>query len=145
MSDLDDLVARRLIEPVVPEAPARVAAELEMARRHLESVLLLRDVDPELAFSGAYDAARKALAAHMRARGYRATGGPGKHAKTHAYGKVVLAGQDLEPVLAHLETMRQLRHGSEYDVAQVTPGDVDEALRAAEAIVAGVVQDLSGS
>ena len=67
MCDLDELVAKRLIEPAAPEAPARVAAELEMAKRHLESVVILRDVDPELAFAGAYDAARKAIAAHMRA------------------------------------------------------------------------------
>ena len=143
MCDLDELIAKRLIEPAAPEAPARVAAELEMAKRHLESVVILRDVDPELAFAGAYDAARKAIAAHMRARAYRTTGGPGKHSKTMAYGRAVLAAQGLAGVLDHLETMRQLRHGSEYDVAQVTTGDVDEALRVAEAIVGAVLADLA--
>jgi hypothetical protein len=35
---------------------------------------------PTLAFTALYDAIRKAIAAHMRSRGYRVTRGAGAHA-----------------------------------------------------------------
>ncbi|WP_220040664.1 hypothetical protein [Streptomyces tateyamensis] len=69
---VDDLIQRREVERV-PASAEHAQAELTQARQHLASAKLLLDVDPVGAYSLAYDAARKALAAVLMNQGLRAT------------------------------------------------------------------------
>ena len=66
-----------------------------MARRHIASADMIMADDSTLAFTALYDAIRKAIAAHMRLRGYRMTRGPGAHAKTGEYALAALDHLDI--------------------------------------------------
>ena len=80
-ADVRRLLAEKKIRTVRPD-PETAQVELDVARRHIASAEKIMDDDPTLAFTALYDAIRKAIAAHMRSRGYRVTRGLGAHAKT---------------------------------------------------------------
>lgn len=65
---VEDLIQRREVEKV-PASADHAQAELAQTRQHLASAKLLLDVDPVGAYSLAYDAARKALAAVLMNQG----------------------------------------------------------------------------
>lgn len=116
--------------------------ELATARTHLESAETLSGSDPNAAFQLAYDGARKAIAAHMRASGYRIGSGQGAHAKTGQYASVALDDEGLEPHLDAFDDLRSLRNQSQYDAVVLAEGDVEDALDHARAIVEAVENDL---
>lgn len=89
-ADVHRLLAEKMIRTVRPD-PETARVELDVARRHIASAEKIMDDDPTLAFTALYDAIRKAIAAHMRSRGYRVARGPGAHAKTGAYARRVRA------------------------------------------------------
>lgn len=93
--ELRKLLAERAIEPVEPD-PMTALQELEAARAHLESADRICDDDPSGAFAMSYDAMRKAISAHMRAQGYRATKGQGHHHRTGRYALAALADAGIE-------------------------------------------------
>ena len=65
---VEELRAQGLVEEVEPDAEgARVM--LANCSAHIASAQAVADTDPEGAFQLAYDAARKAINAHMLARG----------------------------------------------------------------------------
>lgn len=64
------LVRTGRIEKVEPDVDA-AASRLAAARRHLASAESIATIDPDGAYSLLYDAARKALDAHMLVNGYR--------------------------------------------------------------------------
>ena len=92
MPTLAELEARGQIEAVAPDS-AVSQDELAMARRHLATARGIADSDPVVAYTALYDATRKAISAHMRNSGYKATPGLGQHAKTMAYARAALAGR----------------------------------------------------
>jgi len=78
MSGLDDLVAKRLIEPV--EVDELTGPEwITDARRHLQAAQAVESIDPAGAYVLAYDAARKSVAAVLLMTGHRVTSRPGSH------------------------------------------------------------------
>lgn len=119
------------------------ANELRTARTHLESAAMLSGSDPNAAFQLAYDAARKAIAAHMRANGYRTGSGQGAHGKTGQHAAAALDDEALEPHLDAFDDLRSLRNRSEYDGLLLDENDVDDALGHARAIVDAVERDLT--
>lgn len=88
-ADLQRLLADRAVMRVRPD-PETARQEIATARRHIAAAREIADLDPTLAFTGLYDAMRKAIQAHMRASGYRVTKGPGAHRKTGAYALAAL-------------------------------------------------------
>lgn len=122
------------------EASARI--ELQTARSHLRSAETLRESDANAAFQLAYDGARKAIAAHMRAKGYRVGPGQGAHVRTGQYALAALSDDDLSPHLDAFEDMRRVRNQSEYDAVRLEEGDARDALVHARAIVDAVERDL---
>ena len=141
-SELERLLAEGVVRAIDPdEVTAR--AELVAARTHVESAGEIAETDPNGAFQLAYDGARKAAAAHMRARGFRLGSRQGAHVKTGRYLVAVFA----EPsVAAHAEAfddMRSLRNQSEYDALLLDEADARDAIEHACAIVAAVERDLS--
>jgi hypothetical protein len=114
-----------------------------MAKAHLDSVDRLLEIDPTLAYTALYDAARKAISAEMRHRGVRAKGQPGMHVKTFVYARRMFVGLGIDDSLATLDRMRRNRHGSEYSVSVITASQVRRDLPHARAIVAKIEELLA--
>ena len=143
MSDeeVQALVARGVLRRVQPDGEA-ARRELATAERHLATAARIAEDDEIAALAVAYEAARKAIASHMRANGLRVGGGEGAHARI---GEYALAAFD-DPILAEnfhaFDRVRQLRNRSQYDAFSVEEADVAFALEQARAIVAAVEADL---
>jgi len=61
-----------------PSMPA-AGDMITRARTHIKSATLIASSDPTLSLSACHDAARQAVAAHMRAAGYRPANPMGAH------------------------------------------------------------------
>lgn len=138
-------VAQLLSEGRLERVTADVAAAWERvneAKRHLQSSAALATSDESLAYVALYDAARKAVTAHMQANGYRATNRVGTHQAVVLYAEATLAQGVAGPDVAAFDRMRRVRNRSEYGHqvigAQVLAADLVHA----EAIVAAVEADL---
>ncbi|MEV7777686.1 hypothetical protein [Kitasatospora sp. NPDC088351] len=132
---VDDLIQRREVERV-PASAEHAQAELAQSRQHLASAKLLLDVDPVGAYSLAYDAARKALAAVLMNQGLRATS-RGGHVAVYETVKAQL-DPPLGGVLRPFSRMRIRRNESEYRSAEapaITPEEVSGDLPKAQAII----------
>ena len=138
---LDRMVAERALEQVAAD-PETARIELEQARLHVESAAEIADRDPVAAFSVGYDAIRKAIAAHMRAGGYRLTRGAGHHARTGSYARAALDEEQIDEHLEAFDELRQLRNQGEYDALLIDVGDVADVLAHAEAIIRAVERSL---
>lgn len=129
------------IERVAPDAElARV--EIENATAHLESAVVLLDSDPVMAYTALYDASRKAVAAHMRARGFRVAGKKGYHAKTMEYAEAALDAHQINEHIGRLDEMRMIRNDTEYRGRQVGRAEIEADLETARKIVAAVEKEI---
>jgi hypothetical protein len=142
MPTLAELEAAGSIEQVADDA-AVAANELAMAETHLTTAAEIAESDAIVAYTALYDATRKAISAHMRARGYRATSGSGHHAKTMSYAQAALAHRGVTMELSQLHRMRRLRNSSEYDAQFIPASQVRADLEIATAIVQAVTSELS--
>lgn len=140
-ADVDALVAENVL--------ARVPLDLEEARRdlataemHLQGAEAAAAVDPTGAFTLAYDAARKAVVAHMRAGGLRVRPRFGVHYQTGRYARAALMNRGLDEDVIAFVDMREVRNDTEYGGEIVAVSDAAEALMHARAIVAIVKRDL---
>ncbi len=118
--------------------PVTALEEIATARRHIAAAAAIAELDPTLAFTGLYDAMRKAIQAHMRANGYRVSKGAGAHRKTGEYALAALDALNIGPHLDEFDALRQLRNQSEYEALFVQSNDVQQALEHAQAIVDAV-------
>ena len=140
-ADVRRLVADRKIRTVVAD-PETARAEIAIARRHVASAEKIMAGDPTFALAGLYDAMRRAIAAHMRSRGYRVTRGPGAHAKTGEYALAALDHLDLGSHLDEFDALRALRNQSEYEALHVDVAEIREGLEHVRAIVEAIAGDL---
>lgn len=140
-AEIESLIEERVVVRVEPD-PATAGDELEMARRHLAAAETIAELDPTLAFTGLYDAMRKAISAHMRSRGLRVPKGPGAHVKTGRYARVALQHLGVDEHLDEFDVLRDLRNQSEYDARVLHPEDVEDASARALAVVRAVERDL---
>jgi len=141
----DDDVARLVGEGVIRHAEADLRGartELATARVHLETAASVASQDPAAAYAIAYDAARKAISAHMRATGFRVGKGHGAHARIGVYAAAALDDRGIDEQLERYDELRRLRNQAEYDALLVDEADVGDALDQAAAIVAAVERDL---
>jgi hypothetical protein len=139
-SELDRLLAGRGIERVPADAAA-AAASVEEATKHLASARAILATDANGAYQLLYDAARKAVAAHMLSRGYRARNVAGARATVAQYAAAALTAHTGSA--KELDRLRRRRNRSEYGLAFFEPAEVGEALGHAEEIVRAVTEDLS--
>lgn len=121
----------------------RVPADVDAARdrlraceQHLRSADLLVDADPAMAYAALYDAARKAVTAHMLANGYRAANRPGAHEAVGLYGAAEV--NDATGSVMRFQSMRLKRNRSEYHDVPVGQQEVVADLARARDIVAAV-------
>ena len=140
--DVEALLAEGVIVRVVADTE-EARRELDAATAHLGGAEAAVNVDPTGAFTLAYDAARKAVVAHMRANGFRVRRRFGAHLQTGRYARAALGGGDAEQHLAAFENMRIVRNDTAYGAEIVSASDAAEALAHARAIVAAVERDLT--
>ena len=141
MSGREDLIREGVIERVPPDIAA-AAAELAVARTHLTSAESLRESDPVMAFTAAYEASRKAISALLRADGYRIMSGPGAHVRTGRYGEAALADSSAAAAVTNFDLLRRVRNQAQYDAQPVAPADVIEALEHGRDILEAVATRL---
>lgn len=132
-----DLVRDVRLEEIDPDAEE--AGELiAHAVAHLDSASAIHHRDPAGAYQLAYDAARKAVSAHMVASGYRTTARPRAHAAAVEYAEEALAGVAAERSLANLDRMRRLRNRSEYSGITLGANQINTDIAHASEIVRAV-------
>lgn len=135
MSDvIARMLASRRLERVAVNRDYAVTV-IEMAKQHVRTAEALAGSDDQaMAFTAAYDAARKALVAVLATKGLRVRPVGGAHRNTG-----VAAAEFIEnAALEEFEWMRQVRNATEYpsdDQPTATLQDVREAISAASAIV----------
>ena len=135
MSDrLETMLAARQLERVAVNL-AHARSVIVTAEQHLRTAAILAETeDIAMAFTAAYDAARKALAAVLSSEGLRVRPVGGAHRNTGLAAAVLVR----DDALAEFEWMRQVRNATEYPdegKRSATRADVQEALEAASRIV----------
>lgn len=117
-----------------------IPVDLETARRYLNTAnRMLADsmqssLSAEARYTLAYDAARNAITAALRASGMRVTAGARSHVVTLTAAKRVL-GTELISTLQRLDDMRRVRHEIEYDTREVSMFEFEAIQEPAAAIV----------
>lgn len=139
-----DLVRADRLERV-PADPPTARASLEEARRHLASARLVATADPNGAYALLYDAARKALSAHMLASGFRATVRPRAHEAVGLYALEALASHSGAASVGHFDRMRRNRNRTEYGLRTFGAAEIARDLAHATAIVDAVDEALAGA
>jgi hypothetical protein len=119
----------------VPTNPGRARALLAQAKKHLDSAEALTASDPSLAYVALYDAARKAILAHMLAHGFREVARPGAHQAVIEYAQAAFGDTDAAEVLARLDRLRRNRNRSEYESWEPSPKVIKSDLKHAWEIV----------
>lgn len=131
---IGEMLQRRRLERVAvnPEHARRV---LHAAEQHVRTAQVIAATDDQaMAFTAAYDGARKALAAVLAMHGLRVRAVGGAHRNTAVAAAAFVADDALE----EFDWMRQVRNSTEYpddERPAATPQDVVEAIDAAGAIV----------
>lgn len=120
----------------VPADLAGARARLARAEQHLATAAALIGHDNEVAYGSLYDAARKALTAHMLAHGLRVPARPGAHEVVGWYGAERVP--DPTGSIHEFQRLRKRRNRSEYDDTVFGDRDVATDLDHARDIVAAV-------
>lgn len=138
-SGIQRMLQGRRLEAVEPDQ-RHALAMLTTAEQHIKTAHMIATTDDQvMAFTAAYDAARKALAAVLAAEGLRVRPVGGAHRNTGLAAKCFV----LDDALDDFEWMRTIRNSTEYpddDRPVATSQDVDEAIPAATAILAACSQ-----
>lgn len=118
----------------VPPDQATARARLDRAIEKLASAKPIAEIDIEVAYVTAYDAARIAVTAHMLASGYRAKPIARAHEAVGDYAEASISS----PSAAQFHALRRRRNKAEYDDIVVSRADFDTDLFHAEAIIGAV-------
>jgi hypothetical protein len=125
----------------VARNPRQAGRMLQSCTRHLETADQRAGPDPSGSYTLLYDAARKAVAAHMIFHGLRVTSRPGAHAAIVTYAEVELA--TIAPGhIDHLDRMRRTRNDTEYEERLVTETEVRNDLAHARHLVQAIARTL---
>lgn len=127
---LDELLNSGRLERVSVDEKA-AAKSLDEARAHLRSAGLILADDPDGAYALLYDAARKAISAHMMARGLRASNQQGAHVNVGYYAVAEIEGT----AVGSFDRLRRNRNRSEYGVRIFGDEELHRDLATATAIV----------
>ncbi|MGE0027829.1 MAG: hypothetical protein AB7O78_03700 [Thermoleophilia bacterium] len=130
---VESLIAAARLERV-PTDRAGAGRRLDAAERHLRSAEAILDEDPDGAYAMLWDAARKAVTAHMLAAGLRVRNAPGAHAAVAEYAAAELTVE----AAAELDRMRRFRNRIEYGSTSFTPRQVRHDLQNARAVVQAI-------
>lgn len=133
-SVIEDMLANRRLERVQPNG-AHAHYVIRMAQQHLETArLLAQAADLSMAFTAAYDGARKVLSAVLSVEGLRVRPIGGAHRNTGIAAAVFVD----DASLSEFDWMRQVRNATEYPDPSRPPAtsqDLSEAIESAGTIV----------
>ena len=135
MTTVADLMAAGRVQSV-PADSAAAKLRLSKAEQHLMTAARLLGQDNEVAYGSLYDAARKAVTAHMLAHGLRASGTTGAHAAVGIY--AIERVPDPTGSVHEFQRIRRRRNKSEYDDMVFGSQEVAVDLKHAKNIVAAV-------
>ena len=141
MTTVAQLLQDGRLEPVNADVAA-AWERVEEAKRHLVSSASLAGSDGPLAYVALYDAARKAVAAHMLANGYRPANQVGAHQTVVLYAEAALAQSGAGPAVVAFDRMRRVRNRSEYGQSVIGAQVLATDLAHAQSIVVAVEADL---
>lgn len=114
---------------------------LRSCTQHLETADERAGADPSGCYALLYDAARKAVAAHMLFHGLRPTSRPGAHAAVVTYAEAELS--DIGGIhVANLDRMRRTRNDTEYEERPISESEVRNDLQHARSLVQSIVREL---
>lgn len=140
---IDEMLTNRRLERVAANRDHALGV-IDTAERHIRTATVLADTDDHaMAFTAAYDGARKALAAVLTIEGLRVRPIGGAHRNTG----IAAATFVLDGSLQEFDWMRQVRNATEYpdqDRPTATTQDVAEAIEAASSIVAACARYVRG-
>lgn len=132
---IDEMLANRRLERVAVNRDHALGV-IDTAERHLRTAAVIAVTDDHgMAFTAAYDGARKALTAVLAIEGLRVRPVGGAHRNTGLAAAAFVS----DGVLPEFEWLRQVRNATEYpdeDRPTATKQDVAEAQVAASSIVA---------
>jgi hypothetical protein len=89
-------------------------ALLNLAGENIAGAQRAVEVSPSLALTGAYDAVRHCVDAHLNANGLRAKSGDGSHRSRVEYARVAMSTIVSHADIDKYQTARQIRHEVEY-------------------------------
>ncbi|MGI8518534.1 MAG: hypothetical protein ACR2ME_09385 [Acidimicrobiia bacterium] len=124
---VEGLVRDGILE-VVPVDATATRQILEVAARHVDAARLIIDVDRSGAYVLCYDAARKAIAGILLARGFRALAVPGSHAAIARAASSMSSDPNEVARLAQLDGMRRHRNRSEYGIRTFSAQETEAAI-----------------
>lgn len=136
-----DLIESGRLERV-PKDAAKAQVLIDGARSNLKSAKAVASADTSGAYALAYDAARKAISAHMAFYGFRASmRRPGAHRTVFEY---AIAALDLNSATAEsLGRMRRKRNAVEYDGSFAGEQEVAAASATASLVIAEVTASIT--
>jgi hypothetical protein len=137
---VQELLVEGRVDRVAPNS-AQAGRMLRSCQQHLETADQRAGADPSGSYALLYDAARKAVAAHMLFHGLRVTSRPGAHAAIVTYAEAELATVGAEH-LAHLDRMRRTRNDTEYEERPISEQEVRNDLAHARFLVRAVARTL---
>jgi len=137
---VQQLIAEGRLDRVQPN-PKQASQMLRSCTQHLETAKQRAGADPSGCYALLYDAARKAVAAHMLFHGLRPTSRPGAHAAVVIYAEAELTGIGGIHV-ANLDRMRRTRNDTEYEERPITESEVRNDLAHARSLVQSIVREL---
>lgn len=110
---ITEMVTSHDLEKVTPSRRYELEL-LNLAGEKIAAAQQILQVSPSLALTGAYDAARHAVDAHMNANGVRARSGEGSHRVRVDYAHQAMTGLVSDDLLRDYAAARQIRHEAEY-------------------------------
>jgi hypothetical protein len=137
---VQELIVEGRLDRVAKNSP-QASRMLRSCLQHLETADQRAAADPSGSYALLYDAARKAVAAHMLFHGLRITSRPGAHAAIVTYAEAELAAIGGEHV-AHLDRMRRTRNDTEYDERPMSEQEVRNDLTHARFLVQAIAKTL---
>jgi hypothetical protein len=137
---VQELIVEGRLDRVTKNSP-QAARMLRACLQHLETADQRAAPDPSGSYALLYDAARKAVAAHMLVNGLRVTSRPGAHAALVTYAEAELSAIGGEHV-AHLDRIRRTRNDTEYDERPISEQEVRNDLPHARHLVQAITKSL---
>lgn len=137
---VQELILEGRLDRVEPN-PKQASRMLRSCTQHLETADQRASADPSGCYALLYDAARKAVAAHMLFHGLRPTSRPGAHAAVVIYAEAELT--DIGEIhVANLDRMRRTRNDTEYEERPISESEVRNDLEHARALVQSIIREL---
>lgn len=137
---VQEMIVQGRLDRVAKNSP-QAGRMLRSCLQHLETADQRAGGDPAGSYVLLYDAARKAVAAHMLFHGLRVTSRPGAHAAIVTYAEAELGTIGGDHVV-HLDRMRRTRNDTEYEERPISEPEVRNDLAHARFLVQAIAKGL---